>query len=153
MEKLTRRGDIGKFIEALMAPPVDAGTNTAFNAEMRKGRMEVWMRVWCKREFYRALFGALLYTSRSHANRVEVTFALPPLDQVERLYKEAFAEQLLTPAPSKDALAWKLRYMKTTGWGLRITREEAKAAIAADEEFLAAHPVRRRKATGGKGRV
>lgn len=58
---------------------------------------------------------------------------------------QAVRALLLTPAPDKAALTWKVQRLqrKHRPWALgAATREEVERAIAADREFLKAHPVR-----------
>jgi hypothetical protein len=67
-------------------------------------------------------------------------------------YRDAIATQIRTPAPNKAELMWKQASLASEIHSrlpfryLPITREEAEAAIAADEAFLAAHPVKRCRA-------
>jgi hypothetical protein len=53
----------------------------------------------------------------------------------------AIAELILTPAPHSEAIKIKLRMAKSRG--VPISQEEVADAIAKDERFLAAHPIRR----------
>jgi hypothetical protein len=53
------------------------------------------------------------------------------------VWRQAVALQILTPAPDKAAVTWKRRAAKKQY--LPIDRDTINRAIAADEEWLAAH--------------
>jgi hypothetical protein len=66
-----------------------------------------------------------------------------------RRYRSALAEQLLTPAHRASDVAWK---RKTLAAGQHkftdVTDERVEIAIAQDMEFLASHPMRRKREEG-----
>ena len=65
---------------------------------------------------------------------------MPKRDLLVTAYRLALVEQMLTPAPDMDAVAWKKRAFANglTCWP--ISKDEAEEAIAADLDFLKAHP-------------
>jgi hypothetical protein len=64
-------------------------------------------------------------------------------------WREAIAEQLLTPAPDLGAVAWKRGKLKRGDFVyLPIKAPSVEQVIAEDEAFLAAHPTRRAKKAG-----
>jgi hypothetical protein len=72
----------------------------------------------------------------------------PPLDEAGRMalvarWREAMVAQLLTPAHTAAAVAWKKAERKSRGFGcLMVEPGKVERAIEADEAFLASHPVR-----------
>lgn len=48
----------------------------------------------------------------------------------------------MVPAPDRSAIQWKRK--NANNYGLSVTAEQIARSIAADEAFLAAHPVSRR---------
>jgi hypothetical protein len=72
----------------------------------------------------------------------------PPHDPDERWtllanWRQAIAQQLLTPAPDTRAVAWKKAVLAAGQHEFTdVKTERVDRAIAADLAFLAAHPVR-----------
>jgi hypothetical protein len=72
----------------------------------------------------------------------------PPHDPDERWtllanWRQAIAQQLLTPAPDTRAVAWKKAALAADQHEFTdVKTERVDRAIAADLAFLAAHPVR-----------
>ena len=62
-------------------------------------------------------------------------------------YREAVATLLRLPAPDQAAINWKRsRLRQEPYWGLcDVPHEEVEKAIADDEAFLAAHPIKKVK--------
>jgi hypothetical protein len=143
--------------------PAEPMTETARNARLRKERNDVWgraeaaTRYWrVKLEFIRAVdvaqgCGAVAAHDHEKWSREE------DRDLVHR-YRQALVEQLLTPAPDNRAVAWKQLVVDRDDYVFRggmlgpevagsyVKKERVLMAIAADQAFLAAHPVRRNKA-------
>jgi hypothetical protein len=59
-------------------------------------------------------------------------------------WRQAIAQQLLTPAPDTAAVAWKRAALARNDYviGRNIEKARVERAIADDLAFLAAHPVR-----------
>jgi hypothetical protein len=61
-------------------------------------------------------------------------------------WRETVAKQLITPAPTLAAVAWKRAKIKSDEFKrLPISLARAERAIADDLAFLAAHPTRKRR--------
>ena len=60
------------------------------------------------------------------------------------LWRAALVKQLLTPAPDISAVTWKRAQLPGKQYAhVGVKRERIELAIAADAEWLAAHPTRR----------
>ncbi len=138
-----------KFMEALLEPlPDNVLVDTHYNSLMRQMRQGAWARADAKTDFLEAKLkfkraeGRL---ARTHGNEPEhersVEFAI--VDE----YRAAIAAQMLVPAPDQAAVKWKKRAAQDRY--IPIARDAIERAIAADEAWLAAHPVacRRKKST------
>ena len=61
-------------------------------------------------------------------------------------YREAVAQQMLTPAPDTAAITWKRAALKSGQHKFTdVKTERIERVIASDLEFLAAHPTRRQR--------
>lgn len=61
-------------------------------------------------------------------------------------WREAVVKQLLTPAPDLAAITWKRAKLASRDFSyLPIKAERVEQIIANDIEFLAAHPMRRKR--------
>jgi hypothetical protein len=142
-----------------------AETVTAANGRLRDARKDAWnaaeaaTRYWdVTRKFIDAVDMAQRHgviEGHNHKQR-------SPQERqgLVDLYRQALVEQLLTPAPDLRAVAWKQSVVDRDDyvfWGARggpaeagtiryIKKERVERAIAEDQAFLAAHPVRRNKA-------
>ena len=60
------------------------------------------------------------------------------------LWRAALVKQLLTPAPDLGAVTWKRTQLADEQYKhVGVKRERIELAIAADAEWLAAHPTKR----------
>jgi hypothetical protein len=81
----------------------------------------------------------------------------PPFDPDNRWtllakYREAIAQQVLTPAPDTAAITWKRAALKSGQHEYTdVKSERIERAIADDLAFLAAHPVRQSTRGAGRG--
>lgn len=141
---------VGKFMEALLEPlPDNVLVDTHYNSLMRQMRQAAWARADAKTDLleatlkFRRAEGRL---ARAHgykaAHEQSVEFAI--VDD----YRAAIAAQMLVPAPDQAAVKWKKRAAQDRY--IPISRDAIERQIAADEAWLAAHPVacRRKKSTG-----
>jgi hypothetical protein len=127
----------------------DGLTETCKNFRLRESRRDVWRTADARRDYWHARlkFEDAIASVQNHDTPEGRSH--PPHDHDDRweilaTYREAFARQLLTPAPDTAAIAWKRAALNTgkhqyTG----ITIERLERAIASDVEFLATHPTRR----------
>lgn len=131
-------------------PGRDEGeTITLRNKHLRDALKDNWRKADSIRSYWRARlkFEDAISSAQSHG--VAEGDAHPPHDHddrwaILRKYREAVAQQLLTPAPDTAAIAWKRAALKSgrheyTG----VKTERIERSIASDLEFLAAHPTRR----------
>ena len=66
-------------------------------------------------------------------------------------WRQAIAQQLLTPAPDTAAVAWKKAALAAGQHKFTdVKTERVERAIANDLAFLAAHPVRQSRRRGGQ---
>jgi hypothetical protein len=136
------------FIKALLEPlPAAALVDTHYNSLMRQIRREAWWQADAKTKLMQAKL-QLWRAEECFARRCE---GAPMRANDSRLvadYRAAIADQILVPAPDQLSVKWKKDAAKDRY--LPITRDTIDSAIAADEQWLAAHPVncRKRKSTG-----
>lgn len=144
-----QRRALSSFIAACLDPlPPEVLIDTDYNRLMRRTRLAAWQKVEVvtgKFEATRALYSAewsyatVYRKDREKANRArDKEFEL--LDPL----RESRVIQIMTPAPDERAVAWKRKAAKDSYLPIRDVRIED--AIARDEDFLANHPVSRRKA-------
>ncbi|SFK72748.1 hypothetical protein [Methylocapsa palsarum] len=93
-----------------------------------RAAFEFWDKYWCYYRFHMK-------------DKSKADYAFEQRSSWLADWRKSVAEQLRTAACDSAGLAWKRRMEKEPC--LSISREEIDAAIAADEAFLAAHPVRR----------
>ena len=135
------REQLDSFIHKVMEPlPEECLIDTHYNSIVRQQRRDAWRAANAKRRCYEALFRVACDVSQNFRYRVDAAVSVPSQSECLRLYREALAEQLLTPIEGKADIAWKRRVRLGS---LPVSKEQVEAAIAADEAFLAAHPVRR----------
>ena len=131
-----------------LPPPA---TDTAKNARIRNERRDAWWLAERVADYWqaRSKWCHALETAQRYRIGDSASF-LPPASGHQFVgadtWREAVAKQLLTPAPSLGAVAWKQARLKSDDFGwLPITLARAEQAIADDLAFLAAHPTRRAK--------
>jgi hypothetical protein len=139
---------LSAFIEACLDPlPDDVLIDTHYNLMVRYQRWDAWRAADAKTRCYNALFEAAGLIRENARYRVHAPVSIPPESECLKLYRQALAEQLLTPVERKADIDWKKRKFKSESregyWCLPVEPEEIEASIAADEAFLAAHPTKR----------
>jgi len=125
--------------------PDEALIDTHYNSIARHARRDAWYRARTETHFFEALLqyvrAAKAYCKRiDHINELQRIAEADDLD-ILRQKRSAVARQILTPAPTKAAVAWKRQAAEDKY--LPVRPEDIEAAIAADEAFFAAHPVKR----------
>jgi hypothetical protein len=131
-------------------PGRDEGeTITLRNKHLRDARKDAWRKADSIRSYWHARlkFEDAISSAQNHG--AAEGDAHPPHNPDDRWtilanYRQAIAQQLLTPAPDTAAIAWKKAALaggqhEYTG----VKSERIERAIADDLAFLAAHPVRR----------
>jgi hypothetical protein len=137
-----------------LPPPA---TETAKNARIRTERRDAWWLAERVADYWHARWKWVnaLEIAQKYGIGDSGSFPPPahasPFEDVDT-WRKAVAKQLLTPAPTLADVAWKRAKVKSDDFErLPITLARAEQAIADDQAFLAAHPVRqsKRKTTGG----
>jgi hypothetical protein len=124
-------------------------SDTAENFRLRQERYDVWRQADAVMDYYHAAmkmkvaiscmqnFGAVegddlypLVTDETHGSIVNK-------------YRLAWSKLMLTPAPNSGYVRWKRMQVIAENWHYTgLSAERCEQAIAADEEWLEAHPVR-----------
>lgn len=133
----------------VIAPPA---TETARNARLREQRKKNWYRAETATRYWHGLmeWNDTLYLAQRDG--IEHALGFHEADHSQRVplvkqWRQAWAQQLLTPAPDLRAIEWKraqLRNKRTQHQFdyVSLTPEQARRAIDEDVVFLVAHPVR-----------
>jgi hypothetical protein len=132
-------------------PPASSGSlsATAGNWQLRVARREVWREAETIREYWKARLGMESAIFRAQSHGLPEGNNHPPHNPDERWtllanWRQAIAQQLLTPAPVTAAVAWKKAALDGGQHEFTdVKTERIERAIADDLAFLAAHPVRR----------
>jgi hypothetical protein len=128
-------------------PPTESLTETAKNAALRKERAERWDRAETATRYWHAKldYDYICMAASRHG-------LIPPCPVENRTqnienWRSAQVAQLLTPAPTAAAIAWK-RQAFASGQYLYtdVKAEQIERAIELDAAWLAAHPMRRKRA-------
>jgi len=128
-----------------LPPPA---TETAKNSRIRTERRDAWWLADRVADYWHARFMWRRELETAQRYGIGDSGSFPsahgcPFEGVDT-WREAVAKQLLTPAPTLAAVAWKRAKIKTDEFNrLPITLARAERAIADDLAFLAAHPTRR----------
>jgi hypothetical protein len=129
-----------------LPPPA---TETAKNARIRTERRDAWWLAERVADYWHARFKWQDELEIAQRNGIGDSASFPPAENENRFgrvdkWREAVAKQLLTPAPTLAAVAWKRARIKSDEFNrLPITLARAEHAIADDLAFLAAHPTSR----------
>lgn len=143
----TGRRALDAFMSKVLEPVTDAElVDTQYNSLVRNTRSHAWGQAKNKTAYYDALFHAALSLDLNQGRYAEFEFVavLPHRDKVLRLYRQALADQLLTPAFEKKDIEWKKRQLMKLNC-VPVRTEDVTASIKADEDFLARHPVKRER--------
>ena len=130
-------------------------TPTARNLRLRAARRAEWWKAWHVTKYWRARLDwqdALQCAQRFHVGDAK---SFGDTDINERfallaLWRTALGNQMLTPAPSMQAVEWKRTRLRTRDLVYcPVKPETMEKAIADDVEWLAAHPTRNVPEMGG----
>jgi len=138
----TKAESFSRFLVAVLSP-VTAGevVDFGYNRDLREARRAAWRLTSSETDLCNArrkLFNA--EDSWSAMRDLPRRTDQPRMD-LTTAWRAAVAQQILTPAPDQAAVLWKRAAAKLKC--LPISQEAAAEAIAADEAFLAAHPLTR----------
>jgi hypothetical protein len=123
-------------------------STTGKNSRLRQGRNKAWDMARHKTDYWRARLDWQFALEFAQGRGLGDSDSFPPAADEDRFllvdaWREAVAHQLLTPAPTLAAVAWKRAKLAGRGFSqLPISAARVKQVIADDEAFLAAHPVR-----------
>jgi hypothetical protein len=128
-----------------LPPPA---TETAKNSRIRTARRDAWWLAERVADYWHARFKWRQELETAQRYGIGDSGSFPPAHgcpfEAVDTWRHAVAKQLLTPAPTLAAVAWKRAKIKTDEFNrLPITLARAERAIADDLAFLAAHPTRR----------
>jgi hypothetical protein len=150
LPEITRR-KLLRFIDACMDPlPDSVLIDTQYNSMVRQTRVDAWRAAAAKTRCYKALLQVAWDTDKKSRYCVHAGVSIPSAAECLKLYRQALADQLLTPVEGKADIDWKRRQDCDY---LPITEERVAKAIAADERFIAAHPTTRRACRRDGGEV
>lgn len=150
LPKKTEGERFALFLDAVLSPvPTAEIIDFAYNRDMRNARLPAWRLADAESTLLRAQLDLLRAEGRLKAAQARMAGGGPIYSglmeaEVLAAMRRAEAAQVVVPAPDQAAIAWKRSALR--GGRLPITEEQANAAIAADEAFLAAHPITRAKA-------
>jgi hypothetical protein len=139
--------------ELIQREPITA---THANKLARDHRRDAWRRAEALTQYWRARLN--MYSAAQLAKTYELPEARnhPQTDEDGRMalvahWRAAKVNQLLTPAYQAAGVLWKKEHL-TAGHldYLPVERRQVERAIAADEAFLASHPVRQTKSAEAK---
>ncbi len=130
-------------------PARDGGESiTLRNKHLRDARKDAWRKADSIRSYWRARLKLDAAISCAQNHGAAEGDAHPPHNLDDRWtilanYRQAIAQQLLTPAPDTAAVAWKKAALAGGQHQYTdIKTERVERAIAKDEAFLTSHPTR-----------
>jgi hypothetical protein len=130
---------------------------TAANGIIRKERYEVWRAAEAAVDYWRARMKFHSALSSAQQHDLPEGRSHPPVQEGEwgsivDKWRMALVQQLLTPAPTAGAIAWKKAALIQEQFKyVGVKPERIERAIADDVAFLAAHPVRQSKRRSDQG--
>jgi hypothetical protein len=132
-------------------PARDEGelTVTCQNRRLRDARKDAWREAGAIREYWKARLEMESAIEVAQRHDLPEGNNHPPHNPDERWtllanWRQAIAQQLLTPAPDTAAVAWKKAALDGGQHEFTdVKTERIQRAIASDLAFLAEHPVRR----------
>lgn len=136
-------------IEQVPAVRDEGASLTLRNKHLRDARKGAWREADTIRSYWHARLKFQDAISSAQNHGVAEGDAHPPHDHGDRWtilanYRQAIAQQMLTPAPDTLAIAWKKAALASGQHEYTdIKAERIERSIADDEAFLAAHPTRR----------
>jgi hypothetical protein len=122
-------------------------TDTCKNQRLRDARKDAWNHARHATDYWRARMKWHSALSWAQDRGIGDSASFPLADRCYSFvdkWREALVKQLLTPAPDVGAVTWKRTQLAAKQYAnVGVRRERIELAIAADAEWLAAHPTRR----------
>jgi len=143
----TARRELDTFILKVLEPVTEAElVDTNYNTLIRNTRARAWAEARNKASYYNALSEVAIYLEigTERFSGFDLVVNLPNRQKLVDLYRQAVAEQLLTPAFEKKDIEWKKRQALRLKW-IPVRADDVAASIMADQEFLERHPVKRER--------
>jgi hypothetical protein len=137
-------------------PLAEPQTETCRNQRLRIARRDGWWHAGRVADYWRARLDWLGALETAQRWEIADSASLQLPGNVSRYslvdtWREAVVKQLLTPAPDGGAVAWKRAKLQGREFAhLPIKAPRVEQSIAADVEFLTAHPARRPSKGGAK---
>lgn len=140
------KNSFSTFLSRVLEPlPDHELVDTALNRAERDTRATAWSDARFTTDYWFAemqcAWATATYAKRVINDSDKEKASIDDAVKFTREWRQAVGRQLLTPAPSKVDVAWKRRHADDKF--LSVSRNEIQAAIASDEAFLSAHPIRR----------
>jgi hypothetical protein len=131
-------------------PLAEPLTDTCRNQRLRDARKDAWNDARHTTDYWRARLKWHSALSIAQHWGIGDSTSFPLADDHEERYslvdkwRAALVKQLLTPAPDVGAVTWKRTQLAAERYTyVGVKRERIEYAIAADAEWLAAHPTKR----------
>jgi hypothetical protein len=127
----------------------DSLTETCRNKRMREGRQEPWHRARVTAQYWRARMDwcdALTVAQSAGIKEGAGDKGDHPGDRdlSLRMWRNAIAAQMLTPAPDMGAITWKRGQLRGRQWRWTSTTDkQVERAIADDVAWLEQHPTKK----------
>jgi hypothetical protein len=139
------RKALSTFMQQCLDPLPDAVLiDTHHNQLMRRARDKNWRKAGAVTGLAKALQDYFFAKSVHAQSVLEDAGAARELEQRRQRcvagWRQAIAEQIRVPAPDRLSVQWKREAARKNKY-LPIEAAEIAALIAADEAFLAAHPI------------
>jgi hypothetical protein len=130
-------------------PLPEPQTETCRNQRLRNARKDAWNRARWTTDYFHGLLKWRDILSCAQRAGVPEAVVQPAFDSDERWrivaeWRAALVKQMLTPAPDLLAVTWKRTHLDEIK-RCDVKPERVECAIAADAEWLAAHPTRAKK--------
>lgn len=139
-----------KFDMAPRRHPREVQTATAKNGRLGEQRRNAWRVADAATRYWRTLIDFDDACGFAQRHGIRESFAHSPGDRGcnVRQWREALVKQLLTPAPDAGSIEWKRRtFASGQHRHISMKPERIERVIAADVEWLAAHPTRTKRGT------
>jgi hypothetical protein len=124
-------------------------TETCKNARLRAARQDAWRHAGRATDYWRARLNWQAALEWAQKREIADSASFPSAAKEDRgalvrLWRDAVAKQLLTPAPDVGAVTWKRAKLEGRDFSyIGIEQDRVERAIADDVAFLEAHPTRR----------
>lgn len=143
-----KRASYDAFVSKMLDPvPAAELVDIAYNQAIRKTRLDAWRAARAETEMFHSLakyhWAESDYFKYRKGDPERERLSINRSWAYSETCRDATCRQMRTPAPDPAAVAWKKQRAEYAAF--TMPREEIDELIAADEAFLAAHPVSARK--------